>query len=201
MRLVKEKGPITGDGIGVHFNLTRATLRPDLTILTMLGLLDARPRVGYYYSGSEARTMLAEHMDSVKLKTVTALPLVVETGRSAYDAIVALFLEDHSTLFVVDESGNLAGVVTSKDLLKVSMGGSDLHKLPVELVMTRYPQVEWLDENATLLEAIERLAESKVECLPVLREGRSPTGRFDRSAAMELLQELARGNFEEGIYG
>ena len=201
LRLVKEKGPITGDGIGNHFNLTRATLRPDLTILTMMGLLAARPRVGYYYPGSEARTMLEEQMDSVSLKTVTALPLVIETGRSAYDAIVSLFLEDHSTLFVVDESGGLVGVVTSKDLLKLSMGGSDLHKLPVELVMTRYPQVEWLDEKASLLDAINKLAESQVECLPVLKEGKIPTGRFDRSAALDLLQELARGDFEEGIYG
>jgi predicted ArsR family transcriptional regulator len=44
LKLVKEKGPITGEEIGANFNLSRATLRPDLAILTMSGLLDlSRP--------------------------------------------------------------------------------------------------------------------------------------------------------------
>lgn len=201
LRLVREQGPITGDDIGSHFNLTRATLRPDLTILTMMGLLEARPRVGYYHPGSKVRSILMEQLESIPVKDVKSLPLVVETGRSAYDAIVSLFLEDHSTLFVVDGKGNLAGVVTSKDLLKVAMGGSDLHKLPVELVMTRFPQVEWVAEDSMVLDGIEKLAQSQVECLPVLKDGRLPTGRFDRSTVLKLLLELAEGNLEEDIYG
>lgn len=201
LRLVREKGPITGDEIGTHFNLARATLRPDLTVLTMMGLLEARPRVGYYHPGSKARSFLTEQLDSLAVKKIKALPLVVEAGRSAYDAIVTLYLEDHSTLFVVEAEGELAGVVTSKDLLKVAMGGSDLHELPVELVMTRYPQVEWVDEEASVLEGVEKLAQSQVDCLPILRNCRLPIGRFDRSTVLKLLQELAEGNLEEEIYG
>ena len=51
MQIVKENGPITGEHIAEQLNLTRATLRPDLSILTMAGFLDARPRVGYFYTG------------------------------------------------------------------------------------------------------------------------------------------------------
>lgn len=51
IEIVKESGPITGEKIADRLNLTRATLRPDLAILTMAGFLDARPRVGYFYTG------------------------------------------------------------------------------------------------------------------------------------------------------
>ena len=53
LQIVKENGPITGEQIAERLNLTRATLRPDLAILTMAGFLDARPRVGYFYSGKK----------------------------------------------------------------------------------------------------------------------------------------------------
>ncbi|MDQ1145006.1 putative ArsR family transcriptional regulator [Bacillus sp. SORGH_AS 510] len=52
MQIVKESGPITGEQIADQLSLTRATLRPDLAILTMAGFLDARPRVGYFYTGT-----------------------------------------------------------------------------------------------------------------------------------------------------
>ncbi|MGG3736278.1 helix-turn-helix domain-containing protein, partial [Heyndrickxia coagulans] len=51
LEIVKTNGPITGEHIAEKLNLTRATLRPDLAILTMAGYLDARPRVGYFYTG------------------------------------------------------------------------------------------------------------------------------------------------------
>ncbi|RYD04099.1 hypothetical protein N752_16080 [Desulforamulus aquiferis] len=44
LEIVKKNGPITGEQIAEQLNLTRATLRPDLSILTMAGLLEARPR-------------------------------------------------------------------------------------------------------------------------------------------------------------
>lgn len=48
LEIVKENGPITGEQIAERLSLTRATLRPDLAILTMAGFFDARPRVGYF---------------------------------------------------------------------------------------------------------------------------------------------------------
>ncbi len=43
LQIVKENGPITGEQIAAALSLTRATLRPDLSILTMTGMLEARP--------------------------------------------------------------------------------------------------------------------------------------------------------------
>ena len=44
--IVKESEPITSESIAAKLNVTRATLRSDLAILTMTGVLDARPKVG-----------------------------------------------------------------------------------------------------------------------------------------------------------
>lgn len=197
LRLVREKGPITGDEIGAHFNLTRATLRPDLAILTMSGLLDARPRVGYFDPGAKTRSFMSEQFESIQVKSLKAVPVVIQQGQSVYEAVVSLFLEDLSTLFVVDDQGCLTGVLTSKDLLKAAVGKSDLQAMPVEMVMTRFPQVIWLDEAASVAEALEKLYQSQVSCLPVLKNGRQPTGRFDLGIVLKLLEEMAQGHFEE----
>lgn len=60
VEIVKENGPITGEHIADRLDLTRATLRPDLAILTMAGFLEARPRVGYFYTGKTGSELLTE---------------------------------------------------------------------------------------------------------------------------------------------
>ena len=47
--IVRQDGPITGEHIAERLNVTRAALRSDLAILVMGGILDARPKVGYFY--------------------------------------------------------------------------------------------------------------------------------------------------------
>lgn len=51
--IVRQDGPITGEHIAERLNVTRAALRSDLAILVMGGILDARPKVGYYFTWQE----------------------------------------------------------------------------------------------------------------------------------------------------
>ncbi|WP_213975256.1 HTH domain-containing protein, partial [Tepidanaerobacter acetatoxydans] len=51
--IVKKYEPITSEQIADKLNLTRSALRPDLAVLTMLGILEARPRVGYFFAGKD----------------------------------------------------------------------------------------------------------------------------------------------------
>lgn len=67
LQIVKENGPITGEHIAEKLNLTRATLRPDLAILTMSGFLEARPRVGYFYTGKTGTQLLADKLKKLAL--------------------------------------------------------------------------------------------------------------------------------------
>jgi len=69
LEIVKDNGPITGEQIAERLNLTRATLRPDLAILTMAGFLDARPRVGYFYTGKSGVQLLTDNLNKLLLKT------------------------------------------------------------------------------------------------------------------------------------
>lgn len=60
VRLVKEGQPITSEALAGKLGVTRAALRPDLAILTMIGVLDARPKVGYVYSDKPSNSFIYE---------------------------------------------------------------------------------------------------------------------------------------------
>ncbi|MGB9826762.1 MAG: HTH domain-containing protein, partial [Desulfofundulus sp.] len=98
LEIVKKEGPITGEQIAERLSLTRATLRPDMAILTMAGLLEARPRVGYYYSGKTPNKVIAEKLHRIKVGEVKSVPVVVSEHCSVYDAVVTMFIEDVGTL-------------------------------------------------------------------------------------------------------
>lgn len=56
LQIVKENSPITGQHIANRLHVTRAALRSDLAILTMLGLIDARPKLGYFLRATKRKT-------------------------------------------------------------------------------------------------------------------------------------------------
>jgi CBS domain-containing protein len=175
LEIVKRYGPITGESIAERLSLTRATLRPDLSILTMAGYLEARPRVGYYYSGKKNVDLYGETLRKLKVKDYKSVPVVVPETASVYDAIVQMFMEDVGTLIVVRD-GYLQGVVSRKDLLKVAIGGGDVHKIPVNLAMTRVPHVITIDLEESLYEAASLMVRHEVDSLPVVRSSEAQNG-------------------------
>jgi len=201
VEIVKSKGPITGEQIAKHLNLTRATLRPDLAILTMSGILEARPTVGYFYSGKPAETLIADAVRRILVKDVKSVPVVVRDNTSAYDCIVTMFTEDVGTLFVVSDGGVLVGVVSRKDLLRTAVGQGDLHKIPVGMLMTRMPNIITTTNEETVYEAARKMIEHEVDALPVVRpkEGRAEQleviGRLTKTNITRLFVELGEGNY------
>src|SRR5690625_5764618 len=69
----------------------------------MAGFLDARPRVGYFYTGKTGSELLTEKVKKYKVKDFQSVPVVVKEDTSLYDAISTMFLGDVGTLFVVDD--------------------------------------------------------------------------------------------------
>src|SRR5699024_1159216 len=94
IEIVIENGPITGEKITEQLHLSRATLRPDLAILTMAGFLDARPRVGYFYTGKTGSELLTEKVKQLKVRHFQSVPVVVKESDTVYDAVSAMFLGD-----------------------------------------------------------------------------------------------------------
>ncbi|OZI11379.1 transcriptional repressor CcpN [Bacillaceae bacterium SAS-127] len=194
LQIVKENGPITGENIAERLNLTRATLRPDLAILTMAGFLDARPRVGYFYTGKTGTQLLTENLMKIYVRDYQAIPVVVRENVSVYDAVVTMFLEDVGTLFVVDEHSCLAGVLSRKDLLRASIGKQDLSAIPVNIIMTRMPNIAVCQKDDLLLDVAKNLIDKQIDSVPVVKKtdlGYEVTGRITKTNIAKAFVSLA----------
>ncbi|TFJ94090.1 helix-turn-helix transcriptional regulator [Lentibacillus salicampi] len=197
--IVKENGPITGEHIADKLSLTRATLRPDLAILTMAGFLDARPRVGYFYTGKTGTELLTEKIKQFKVYEYQSVPIVVKEEASVYDAISTMFLEDVGTLFVVDEHSCLTGVLSRKDLLRASIGNQDLDAIPVHIIMTRMPNITVCYRNEMLIDAAKKLIDKQIDGLPVLKDsekGLEIVGRITKTTITKVFVELIMDEHE-----
>lgn len=173
VQIVKDEGPITGEKIAEQLHVTRATLRPDLAILTMSGILDARPRVGYFYSGKSTMQAIGENIRKRKVQEVKAVPVLINQDTSVYDAICTMFLEDVGTLFIVDQHNDLAGVASRKDLLRSAIGRHQLEELPVSVIMTRMPNLVLTFPDEALHEAAQKMITHQIDSLPVVVESES----------------------------
>ena len=127
--IVREKGPVTGSAIAEHLDVTRSALRSDLAVLTMIGVLEARPNVGYYYVGLSPKDQTAEILRSYSVHDVLSQAVIVSPETNLYDTIVTIFTEDVGTILVCEDS-YLQGVVSRKDLLRASiMSASNSYRL------------------------------------------------------------------------
>lgn len=197
LKIVKENGPITGEQIAERLNLTRATLRPDLAILTMAGFLEARPRVGYYYSGNKTMESVTKLMMGLKVKDFQSDPVVIDENMSVYEAILTIFSEDVGTLYVVDKNEYLQGVLSRKDLLRTSIGQQELSKIPVHIIMTRMPNIVYCSKNDSLILTAKKLIEHEVDSLPVVTESNNHlkiVGRLTKTNITKAFISLAETN-------
>ncbi|SDI86006.1 helix-turn-helix transcriptional regulator [Alteribacillus bidgolensis] len=193
--IVKDSGPITGEQIAERLSLTRATLRPDLAILTMAGFLDARPRVGYFYTGKTGSQLLTEKVKKLTVQDYQSIPVVVNESSSVYDAICTMFLEDVGTLFVVNKTASLIGVLSRKDLLRASIGKQDLETMPVSIIMTRMPNITVCEKDDLVIEVANKLIEKQIDALPVIKKDADNNleviGRVTKTNMTKVLVDLS----------
>ena len=174
--LVKENAPITSEAIAGKIGVTRAALRADLAVLTMIGMLDARPKVGYVYSGKSSSGLLHQHISKIKVSEIMSKPMTVSEDTMVYDAIVYLFLNDVGTLFI-ESNGVLTGAVSRKDFLKISIGGTDIHKVPVGVIMTRMPNIICANENDNAYDLAKKIIEHEIDSIPVVEVLKKTDGK------------------------
>jgi CBS domain-containing protein len=166
--LVKENQPITSEAIAEKIGVTRAALRADLAVLTMIGSLDARPKVGYVYSGKSSSGLVYQQISKIKVSEIMSKPVTVSEDTMVYDAIVYLFLNDVGTLFI-ENKGVITGAVSRKDFLKISIGGTDIHKVPVGVIMTRMPNIICAKENDNAYDLAKKIIEHEIDSIPVVQ--------------------------------
>lgn len=157
--IVKKYQPITGKEIGERLYLTRSALRTDFSILTGMKILESKPKIGYSY---------IEKKDSEKVKDIMGPSITVDTNLSVYETILNIFSKDVGTIFITDQ-GSLVGVVSRKDLLKIAIGRTDIEKIPINIIMTRMPNIIYAEEDETILESVKKLIKHQIDSLPVIR--------------------------------
>ena len=195
IEIVKANEPITSESIAANLNVTRATLRSDLAILTMTGILDARPKVGYFYSGVSDLNLVGNSIKDKNAEDIMSMPIIVKQDISIYDVIVNIFLSDVGSIFIVDDNENLCGVVSRKDLLKATIGGSDINRIPIGMIMTRTPNVITASKDEDILSIVKKIIEHEVDSLPVVETNEDGiklriVGRISKTNITKLFLEL-----------
>lgn len=190
--IVKDNEPISGDKIAEQLGLTKPTLRSDLAVLTMTGILDARPKVGYIYSGLSFKPLLKEQMFDGRVEDFMSSPVMVYPETSLLDATTSLFMYDCGSLYVIDkETKELMGLVSRKDLLRSLISNPDT-TLPVAIIMTRMPNLVAAYPEMTILEAGHLLVKHEVDSLPVVekRGSKQVIGKITKTQIMTHFVKL-----------
>lgn len=197
INLVKKHEPITGDQIAELLGVSKPTLRSDLAVLVMIGMLNAKPKVGYYIGtkASDASERL-QTFESMLVRDILSVPVVIKESAMVQDAVVMLFTEDVGTLVVVRDDGEPSGIISRKDLLKVTTGNSAASQMPVSLVMTRQPNLITASPDDTVAYAAEKMIYHGIDSLPVIQQlddGKTEiVGRVTKTTMTRVLLELLK---------
>jgi len=135
----------------------------------MSGVLEAKPKVGYHYIQKSEREKIVNVIKNMKVNDFKSLPVCVDEKMSIYDAIVTMFLEDVGSLYIL-QNKFLAGVVSRKDFLKASIGGTDIKNMPVGVIMTRMPNIIVTHPNESIYLAAKKIIEHQIDALPVVED-------------------------------
>lgn len=191
--IVKEKGPITGDEIAEILGLSRATIRSDLSVLTMINILGARPKFGYFYTGKSIFSQISNDLKNLKVKDYMSLPFSCDQKTSVYDVVVDIFMEDISSMFVT-EGGYLAGIVSRKDLIRFMIGDADIKETPISVIMTRMPNVFYVNVDDSVYKAANLIVTKGIDALPVVKviddKDLEVVGRFTKTNVTRLFVDV-----------
>ncbi|MDQ0874696.1 CBS domain-containing protein [Paenibacillus sp. V4I3] len=130
------------------------------------------------------------------LKMLWVLPVVLQETATVNDAVVSLFLENVGTLMIVSSNRALVGIVSRKDLLKVTLGNAGAPTMPISLVMTRHPNIVTVSPEDHVIDAARKMIHHQVDSLPVVsldseQDKDGVIGRITKTTMTKLMLELA----------
>lgn len=193
VEIVKKDQPVSGEKISELLDVSRATLRSDLSFLTLVGILKASPKVGYTYAGSDLETLFFFDTFQKKVEDVMTSPVLVAHDSFIQDAIITLFMYDSDVLYVIDEKKQLLGILSRKDLLRAALN-ANIDVTPVAVCMTRMPHIKTCHKELNILEAAALLQDFAIDSLPVVEEQNEAhiIGTITKSALLNFIIQEAR---------
>ena len=193
VEIVKKNQPVSGEKISELLDVSRATLRSDLSFLTLVGILKATPKVGYTYSAPDLETLFFFDTFQKKIEDVMTSPVLVSHDSFIQDAIITLFMYDADVLYVIDEEKKLLGILSRKDLLRAALN-ANINVTPVAVCMTRMPHIKTCHKDLNILEAAALLQDFAIDSLPVVddqNEGHI-IGTITKSTLLNFIIQEAR---------
>ena len=193
IKIVKEYQPVSGEKVSDLLDVSRATLRSDLSFLTLVGILQATPKIGYTYSGSDLEKFFFFKTFNTKVNEIMMPPLMINQDTSIRDAITTLFMYDVGSLYVTGEEKLLLGILSRKDLLRASLN-TNIDNTPVAVCMTRVPHIKVCKKNMDILEVASILQDFEVDSLPVVDDDneRKVIGKITKTRILNFIIQQAR---------
>ena len=186
--IVKKEQPVSGEKISELMEISRATLRSDLSFLTLVGILKATPKVGYTYSGNDFFDTFRKKAEDIMIS-----PVLVSQDTSIQDAVIRLFMYDADVLYVIDEKKLLLGIGSRKDLLRAALSSS-IGTTPIAVCMTRMPHLRTCHKDMNILEVAALLQDFAIDSLPVVEKDneRKILGTVTKTALLDYIIQEAR---------
>ena len=111
---------------------------------------------------------------------------IVREGASLQNAIIEMSGKGLSMVTVVNEENHLKGIITDGDLRRMLEKGIDVYNEVIDNIMTQNPK--WIDEREMAVNALQRMNDLHITCMPVLGEDETVVGAI-------LMQDI----FKAGI--
>jgi CBS domain-containing protein len=128
------------------------------------------------------------------IAAIARTPLIVAPELTAIEMIIAMSKTGSRYALVVDKKGidaegiDLIGILTDRDIIRISSKGKSFDQLPIQLVMS-HPVISIQESELTDIKTVLALfKEHNIRHLPVL-EGESIVGLLAQDALTELLAQ------------
>lgn len=191
--VVKEKQTISYEQMESVFDIDKEVLLQELSVLTSNGLINSNPKIGYFYTEICNRSFELRNLVNTEVGEVMSMPTIMDEKSSIYSVIVAMLVKDTGSVFLT-KNNYLSGVVSRKDLLKTTINKIDISSLPISIVMTKYPNVLYLEPDNTVEDAIRKLVLNDVDSFPVVHKENDKKlkiiGRISKTNIARLIMEV-----------
>lgn len=198
IELLKERGHLKTTEIAKDLNVTKSDLESDLVTLINLEIVGKNDKYGYFYQGNRSYVVFAEILKYYSVENIMSMPMIIEERLSVYDAIVTLFLENVGSIYVT-RNNNLVGVVSRKDLLRAAIGNQDLKKTPINMVMTRMPNIKTVTPDTSVFACAKKIVDSQIDGVPVIKEEDGITRVVGRVTKTNLTNLFVRMGYNYSV--
>lgn len=165
--LLKDRGRLSQTDIAKELGVAKSEVESDLAILSSLEIIGSKDDFKYFYQGSKNYVIFAEILKYYSVENIMSMPVIVEETTSIYDTIVCLFLENVGSIYIT-KNNSLVGVVSRKDLLRASIGNLDLNRTPVNVIMTRMPNIRTVSLDTSVFECAKTIVDAQIDGVPVV---------------------------------